>query len=87
MDDDGFLMKTLPTAMTLARWMAYVGLACGVLYSFGGVIVDLLTIGLNWGTLMAFGALVGMPVVFGALGFACGALIDLVRVVLHHPKR
>ena len=71
-------MKILPTAARLAKWGAYLGLVCGVLYSFGGVVVDLLTIGLNWGTLMAFGALVGMPVVFGALGFLLGALIALI---------
>ena len=74
----GFHMKMLPTATRFARWGAYFGLACGVLYSFGGVVVDLLTIGLNWGTVMAFGALVGMPVIFGAFGFFLGALIALV---------
>ena len=71
-------MKILPTAVRLARWGAYLGLVCGVLYSFGGVVVDLLTIGLNWGTVLAFGALVGMPVIFGALGFFLGALIALI---------
>ena len=57
--------------------MAYLGLVCGVLYSVGGLVVDMLTVGLNWGTAMAFMALVGMPVVFGAFGFLCGALIAL----------
>ena len=71
-------MKILPTAVRLARWGAYLGLVCGVLYSFGGVVVDLLTIGLNWGTVLAFGALVGMPVIFGALGFFLGALIAFI---------
>ena len=71
-------MKILPTAVRLARWGAYLGLFCGVLYSFGGVVVDLLTIGLNWGTVMAFGALVGMPAIFGTLGFFLGALIALI---------
>lgn len=60
--------------------MAYLGLACGVLYSVGGFIVDVLTIGLNWGTAMAFMALVGMPVVFGAVGFLGGALIAVVAL-------
>jgi len=68
-------MKIRPTATRFARWGAYVGLICGVLYSFGGVVVDLLTIGLNWGALMAFGALLGMPLVFGAFGFFLGALM------------
>ena len=67
--------------------MAYLGLLCGVLYSFGGVVVDLLTIGLNWGTLMAFGALIGMPVVFGACGFLFGAVIDAVRYLLGSESR
>ena len=71
-------MKILPTATRLARWMAYLGLVCGVLYSVGGLVVDVLTVGLNWGTALAFMALLGMPAVFGALGFLCGALIALV---------
>jgi hypothetical protein len=80
-------MPALPTATRLARWLAYVGLACGVLYSVGGLIVDLMTIGLNWGTAMAFGALVGMPILFAALGFVCGALVDLVRAALDRSTR
>ena len=70
-------MKIVPSAIRLARWMAYLGFVCGVLYSVGGLIIDMLTIGLNWGTAMAFMALVGMPAVFGAFGFLCGALIAL----------
>ncbi len=31
-------MKILPTAMRLARRMAYLGLVCGVLYSVGGLL-------------------------------------------------
>ncbi len=71
-------MKILPTAIRFSGWMACLGLVCGVLYSFGGLVVDLLTIGLNWGTVLAFGALVGMPIIFGAFGFFLGALIALI---------
>lgn len=70
--------KILHTAMRVAKWMAYLGLVCGVLYSVGGLVVDLLTIGLNWGTAMAFMAIVGMPILFGGFGFLLGALIALV---------
>ena len=71
-------MSALPTAMRFGRWGAYFGLVCGVLYSVGGVVVDFLTIGLNWGTVMAFGSLVGMPAIFGALGFLLGAITAFV---------
>ena len=70
-------MRILPTATRVAKWMAYLGLVCGVFYSVGGLVIDLLTTGLNWGTAMAFMALVGMPVAFGAFGFLCGALIAI----------
>lgn len=71
-------MKPLSTAIWLAKRMLLLGLICGVLYSVGGFFVDLFTIGLNWGTLMAFGALVGMPAIFGAFGFICGFLMASV---------
>jgi hypothetical protein len=82
----------IPHAATrLAKWMAYLGLVCGVLYSVGGLIFDLQTVGLNWGTAMAFMALVGMPVLFGTFGFLCGALIAIaaqgVGVLLDKMRR
>lgn len=75
-------MKLLPTATKLAMWMACLGLVCGVLYSVGGLVIDVLTIGLNRGTAMAFMALIGMPVVFGAFGFVGGVLIALTARVV-----
>lgn len=67
-------MSVLKAGITGARWMAWLGLACGVIYSVGGCAVDLLTIGFNTGTVLAFGALVGMPAIFAAAGFAGGVL-------------
>ncbi len=67
-----------PIALSLAKWMAYFGLVCGVFYSVGGFFYDLFTMGLNWGTAMAFMALVGMPVIFSTVGFIVGALIACV---------
>jgi hypothetical protein len=61
-----------------------IGLVCGVLYSFGGMLIDLLVSfdilsseamsspGLSWGTLLAFGALIGMPILFGVVAFLFG---------------
>ncbi|SVC10175.1 uncharacterized protein METZ01_LOCUS263029, partial [marine metagenome] len=46
---------------------SYVGLLCGILYSFGGFIYDLATTGsLNLGTALAFFALIGMPLIFAS---------------------
>ena len=55
-----------------------IGLALGVLYAFGGLVVDLLTTGLNRGTVLAFGALIGMPLIFATIGLAVGGLFGLV---------
>ena len=58
---------------------AFAGLAAGILYSFGGLIIDTLvtkglitsteTPGLSEGTILAFGALIGMPIIFAFWGF------------------
>jgi hypothetical protein len=71
-------MDTLSTARNTAKWMAYLGLACGVLYSGIGFFYDLLTVGLNTGTALAFMAIVGMPIMFGTVGFLFGALFSLL---------
>jgi Na+/proline symporter len=63
---------------------ALIGLLAGVLYSFGGLIIDTLvslgwivsseTPGLSYGTVLAFGALLGMPLYFAVIGFVTGIL-------------
>lgn len=54
--------------------MAMVGLIAGIVYSFGGAIYELFTGTLNSGTALAFMALIGIPVLFGAFGLAAGAI-------------
>lgn len=71
-------IKAFSLAKFQAVLLAYVGLLAGILYSFGGLIYDLLTIGLNLGTALAFLALIGMPVIFAVFGFILG----LVEAIL-----
>lgn len=66
--------------------LAIVGLIAGILYSFGGLIIDVLvsigwvssasasTPGLGFGTVLAFGALIGMPIIFATFGFIVGLI-------------
>jgi len=59
--------------------MALVGLLAGTLYSFGGLIIDALvsfglitseeTPGLSYATVLAYGAIIVMPLLFAATGF------------------
>lgn len=63
---------------------ALLGLLAGLLYSFGGLIIDVLvssgwitsssTPGVGGGTALAFLAIVGMPLLFGACGFIVGII-------------
>ena len=67
---------------------ALIGLVLGVIYSFGGFLVDLLvtlgwitsgeTSGLSVGTILAFGALLGMPLIGLVVGFLLGILEALL---------
>ena len=64
--------------------MVLLGTLFGILYSFGGLFIDTLVTlemiseeiasspGLSHGTFLAFGALIGMPILFGLLGFFAG---------------
>lgn len=65
-----------------------IGLVAGILYSFGGLIIDTLvslgwitypdTPGLGFGTVLAFGALIGMPIIFAAIGLVVGLIEALL---------
>lgn len=72
------------SAKLLGIYGAGVGLILGILYSFGGAIIDTLvslnilntaeTPGLSYGTVLAFGALIGMPLISAAIGLVGGAI-------------
>ena len=78
--------------ISLAKFQAVLfgllGLLFGVIYSFGGLAIDTLvsldlissseTPGLSYGTVLAFGALVGMPF----LGLIIGFVTGLVEAIL-----
>ena len=62
------------------------GFFAGVLYSFAGLFLDIFvsihwisptlaeTSGLSYGTLLAFGALIGMPAIFALFGYLAGII-------------
>jgi hypothetical protein len=63
---------------------AMIGLFFGVVYSFGGLAIDSLvslgwitsseTPGLSMGTVLAFGSLIGMPIIFTVIGYILGMI-------------
>jgi len=79
-------IEILSYAKVQAVLFALIGLLVGILYSFGGLLIDLLvstgwishtlasTPGLSYGTVLAFGSLIGMPFVFGVFGFITGII-------------
>ena len=76
--------------------IAMVGVICGIVYSFGGLLVDILvtmnflseesmsTSGISLGTLLAFAALVGMPLIFGVMGYILG-IVEAILFNLFAP--
>lgn len=79
-------MKTIWSKFPISLIGLIIGALCSILYAFGGFFIDLLvslefitsdeTPGLSYGTVLAFGALIGMPLIFGTIGFI-GDLIFL----------
>lgn len=67
-------LQVVMSARIVGVIATYLGLVAGILYSFGGFFYELLTGTLNDGTVLAFGALIGMPVIFGLAGVAAGAV-------------
>ena len=83
-------IRVLSFAKFQAFLGAIIGLICGILYSFGGLIVDVLvtmgwmnsseTQGLSNGTVIAFGALNGMPIIFLIAGY----LLGIIEAILYN---
>ena len=57
------------------------GLLLGLFYAAENLIIDLFTIGLNLGTVLAFGAIIALPVLFGAVGVIVDFVIKLVMLI------
>jgi len=77
-------IKKLNFAKFQALLFALLGLVAGIIYSFGGLVYDA-AISLGWlasesssgisgGTLLAFGAIIGMPIIFAVIGFVLGLI-------------
>lgn len=68
-------IKIIPFALFQGLLGGHVGLLLGIIYSVGGFFYDLITTGgLNYGTALAFLALLGMPAIFAAVGFVLGII-------------
>ena len=83
-------MKVFNWSLTQAKLFGLLGLLLGVLYAFGGLLIDVMaeyhwleteeTQGLSWGTLLAFLALLGMPF----LGAMVGLLVGFLQALLYN---
>lgn len=66
-------MSPVETAKLHAATFAAWGAILGVFYAFGGLFVDITSErGVNWGTLLAFLALIGMPAMAALIGAVIG---------------
>lgn len=79
-------IAVIPFAKFHAALLGLVGIAAGLIYAGGGLTLDILisiellapdtggSTGLGYGTVLAFGALVGIPLVFMVVGYMMGVL-------------
>jgi len=75
-------IKILAFAVFQAFLVSLIGVVAGILYSFGGLLYDIFTIGLNTGTALAFLALIGMPILFGLFGFIAGVVEAILYIII-----
>ena len=75
-------INLLSFAKLLTVMGALIVLILGILYTFGGLLIDIMvtmawitpheTPGLSYGSLLAFGAIIGMPLIFALFGLVLG---------------
>ncbi|WGS64944.1 hypothetical protein [Marinitoga aeolica] len=58
--------------------LGFIGMVLGILYSFGGLIYDIIHNSVGYGTLLAFLALIGMPLIFSIFGFLLGLFVGII---------
>lgn len=83
-------LNTLSFARLQSLIGVLLGLVTGAIYSFGGLIIDILvtldlfttteTSGLGYGSVLAFGALIGMPFI----GAIAGLIVGFVGAILYN---
>ena len=85
-------LKILAVAQLQSTFFLFIGGVCGMIYAFGGLLIDTLvslgwasseywsTPGLSYGSILAMGALIGMPMIFGSIGF----LLGIVEALLYN---
>jgi len=84
-------LNILAFAKFLAIFFGLIGLLLGILYFFGGLILDVSvsmnwlqseeTTGLSYGTFLAFGALILMPLIGVLIGFFTGIIEALLYTI------
>ena len=75
-------------ALMQAKLVGLIGLLLGIIYAFGGLLIDSMvsmnlitsseTPGLSIGTLLAFCAIIGMPII----GLVSGYLLGIIEAIL-----
>ncbi|NKI26966.1 hypothetical protein HCG49_10370 [Arenibacter sp. 6A1] len=74
-------INVLALAKFQAVLMAPLGMITGIIYSFGGTVYDIISTGsVNYGTALAYVALVVQPIMFAIVGF----LIGIVEALLYN---
>lgn len=83
-------INLLSFAKFQALLTSFLGIIAGLLYSLGGLFLDAMvsanllspvlykTPGLSFGTILAFGSLIGMPIMFAVFGFILGLIEALL---------
>ncbi|NKI30497.1 hypothetical protein [Croceivirga thetidis] len=97
-------LRVLPFAIFQMTIFGLIGLLCGIFYAFGGLVIDTMvtlnwlspesleTPGLSYGTFLAFGALLGMPLIGLIFGFVAGLIGGIVfnfiapKIGIHLPN-
>jgi hypothetical protein len=76
-------INVIELAKFQAILMAPLGLVTGIIYSFGGTIYDLVNTGsVNYGTALAYIALVVQPLMFAIFGFVIGIIEAILYNIL-----
>lgn len=76
------LIDAVKAAIKHYKFFLLIGVVMATMYSFGGLYIDITTVGINDGTYLAFLSFIGMPLITLCIGLVVFTLLQYIFITI-----